>query len=1071
MQKRKEKKIRVKINIPTYVIKNTYIGGNNIYQLGFEGLNGDVELEECEDGYLVKNILDKDVLITNQNKRFNTYKYVLKYKQNELNEETELKWYRFRQDEDLVRIKELYEENYKIKKEIIDNDKIIKIGLRTPQVGAIHAILSNITNPKYKEGIVVMPTGTGKTEVMLTTFLSDEIERLIVITPSNALREQIGNKFKQLGILKKIGVINEFCKYPVIGILKKSFKSKEEEAKFFKQCNVVITSMQLVINLDAKNLNENFSHLFIDEAHHITLNKWGDIVNKFKNKIVQFTATPFRNDGKMLKGDIIYKYSLLQAQEEKYFKKINFEPVMEFDEEKADETIAEKTIEVLKKDISNGLEHIVMARVDSIKRAEQVYEIYEKIASEFNPLMINNEMNKNQRNRVLEKLYSGECKVVICVNMLGEGFDFPKLKIAAIHDPHKAISTTIQFVGRFTRTSSDKIGDATIIANISNEMTNKYMEELYSQDSDWNKIIRQTSDVLIDKEDRKIKFLQNFEGEIPEVIPLQNLYPALSMYAFKTKYKNFLIDKAIDKIKDDNIILSQNYDENVLACIEKHVGKTDWCRNEEIREVVFDLYIIYFDKNKQIVYSGTTSKNPPTEILDQCFDDLEPINGENTFKCLYNIQRLKLSTLGLNANNSGYVSYRMYAGRDVIEGISDPNKLNSYKNNLFGKGYENQDEASIGCSKKGKIWSKKIGNLLEWKEWCDLVGEKLCNPDIKVEDIIKDIPVPQDIEKLPDKTPISIEFQSDILIDNESRYIIKAEDKTAELTEVDIKLCEGIERGKIKFSIESVENDINEIFEMKITDKKAIYTTEGKNIEIKIGYKYKALTEWFKQNPPKITYADGSTLENTYYWEATANGISKFNREDIIVYDWDKTNIRKESQGVSKAEDTIQFKVIESIKGNGYNLIFDDDGSGEISDIIAIKVEDETINIDLFHCKYSKEDLPGARVGDLYEVCGQAQKSINWKTNSERLLRHILRRENLREKRNPGTSRFEVGDKNTINSLINMSRVYSSKMNVYIVQPGMSKSKATDDQLELLGVTKTWLWDMLGVKLYVIASK
>ena len=63
--------------------------------------------------------------------------------------------------------------------------------------------------------------------------------------------------------------------------------------------------------------------------------------------------------------------------------------------------------------------------------------------------------------------------------MLGEGFDFPRLKIAAIHDPHKSIATTIQFVGRFTRTSNNKIGDATIIANISNEMTNKAMEELY----------------------------------------------------------------------------------------------------------------------------------------------------------------------------------------------------------------------------------------------------------------------------------------------------------------------------------------------------------------------------------------------------------------------------------------------------------------------------------------------------------------------------------------------------------------------------------------------------------------
>lgn len=1059
------------IKVPQYIIKNSYMSGNNIFQLGFEGLNKDVELCECEDGYLLKTIFDEDILITNQNRRFKNYKYVLKYDSEELNEKTKLRWFRYIQDEDIQQIKRLYEENYKIKREIVENDNLLKVGLRTPQVGAIHAILSNITNPKYKEGIVVMPTGTGKTEVMLTTFLSEEIKRLMVITPNNALREQIGSKFKQLGILRKLGVINEKCKYPVVGVLKKGFKSKEEEADFFKQCNVVITSMQLAINLGDNNINDNFSHLFIDEAHHITLNKWGEIANKFKNKIVQFTATPFRNDGKMLKGDIIYKYSLLQAQEEKYFKTINFEPVMQFDEQRADETIAEKTVEVLKKDLKSGLDHVAMARVESIRRAEQVSEIYNKIAPEFEPLMINNELNKNERNKILDKLYGGECKIIICVNMLGEGFDFPRLKIAAIHDPHKSIATTIQFVGRFTRTSNKKIGDATIVANISNEMTNKAMEELYSQDSDWNKIIRQTSDVLVDKEDRKIKFLQNFEGEIPEIVPLQNIYPALSMYAFKTKYQNFLIDKAIEKIDNDKIRISQNYEENMLVCIEKHVGKTDWCKNEDIREVVFDLYIIYFDKVKKIIYVGTTTKNPPTEVLNKCFEDAVPINGEDIFKCLYNIQRLKLSTLGLNANNSGYVSYRMYAGRDVIEGISDPNKLNSYKNNLFGKGYENQNETSVGCSKKGKIWSKKIGNLLEWKEWCDRVGEKLCNPNIKVEEIIKDIPVPKDIEKLPDKVPVSIEFQPEILINNESRYIIKCEEKTAELTEVDIKLSNNIEKGKIKFIVESVENNINEKFEMRIVNKKAVYIKEGKALEIKSGYKYKDLVEWFELYPPKITYADGSTLENTYYLEATTKGIPKFNKEDIIVYNWDKIDIRKESQGIKKENDTIQYRVIDTIKSNGYDLIFDDDGSGEISDIIAIKVENETINIDLFHCKYSKEDLPGARIGDLYEVCGQAQKSISWKINPERLLKHMLRRENLRENKYTGASRFEVGDKNTINSLINMSRVYLTKMNIYIVQPGVSKNKVTDVQLELLGVTKAWLMDTLGVTLYVIASK
>ena len=532
------------IKIPPYIIRNNYINGNNIFQLGFKGLNADVKLYECEDGYLIKSILDQDILITNQNKRFKNYKYVLKYKTEKLNLDSELRWFRYMQHENIQQIKELYEDNYKIKKEIVNGDNIEKTGLRTPQVGAIHAILSNISNPKYKEGIVVMPTGTGKTEVMLTTFLSEEISKLLVITPSNALRKQISNKFIELGLLRKIGVINEFCKYPVVGILKKGFKSKKEENEFFKQCNVVITSMQLAINLNTDNINNNFSHLFIDEAHHITLNKWGEISSKFKNQIVQFTATPYRNDGKMLKGEIIYKYSLLQAQEEGYFKTIDFKPVMQFDEQKADETIAEKTIEILKNDTQNGLEHVAMARVDSIKRAEQVIEIYERIAPDLNPQMINNEMSKKRKDEVLNKLYMGECKVIVCVNMLGEGFDFPRLKIAAIHDPQKSIATTIQFVGRFTRTSKEKIGNATVIANISNENTNKAISELYSQDSDWNKIIRQTSDRLVEKEDKKIKFLQNFEGEIPEIIPLQNIYPALSMYAFKTHYENFLIDKS-----------------------------------------------------------------------------------------------------------------------------------------------------------------------------------------------------------------------------------------------------------------------------------------------------------------------------------------------------------------------------------------------------------------------------------------------------------------------------------------------------------------------------------------------
>ena len=55
-----------------------------------------------------------------------------------------------------------------------------------------------------------------------------------------------------------------------------------------------------------------------------------------------------------------------------------------------------------------------------------------------------------------------------------------------------------------------------------------------------------------------------------------------------------------------------------------------------------------------------------------------------------------------------------------------------------------------------------------------------------------------------------------------------------------------------------------------------------------------------------------------------------------------------------------------------------------------------SIDVELYHCKYSHESTPGQRISDLYEVCGQAQKSISWMFSSEKrtdLFTHLLRRE------------------------------------------------------------------------------
>jgi CRISPR/Cas system-associated endonuclease/helicase Cas3 len=81
----------------------------------------------------------------------------------------------------------------------------------------------------------------------------------------------------------------------------------------------------------------------------------------------------------------VFKYPLKKAQEDGYFKPINFEQVTAFNLKKADKEIAETAIRRLRAELDKG--HILMARVENVKRAEQVYELY-KSETDLKPVQL-----------------------------------------------------------------------------------------------------------------------------------------------------------------------------------------------------------------------------------------------------------------------------------------------------------------------------------------------------------------------------------------------------------------------------------------------------------------------------------------------------------------------------------------------------------------------------------------------------------------------------------------------------------------------------------------------------------
>ena len=81
-------------------------------------------------------------------------------------------------------------------------------GFRSAQLGAIFAIKSHWT-VSTSAATVVMPTGTGKTEVMIATIVSECRGKICIAVPSDLLRKQTINRFCTLGKLREIGAIND----------------------------------------------------------------------------------------------------------------------------------------------------------------------------------------------------------------------------------------------------------------------------------------------------------------------------------------------------------------------------------------------------------------------------------------------------------------------------------------------------------------------------------------------------------------------------------------------------------------------------------------------------------------------------------------------------------------------------------------------------------------------------------------------------------------------------------------------------------------------------------------------
>ncbi|MEL4480622.1 DEAD/DEAH box helicase [Acinetobacter baumannii] len=958
---------------------------------------------------------------------------------------------------------------------IEENQALGVNGLRPPQLGGIFAALGYERSDEKNAATIVMPTGTGKTETILSIVVAGKFKKTLVIVPSDALREQTKTKFVELGLLRGLGLIRPDTLNPVVSTIKHGITDKEELDKILN-ANVLIASAASLSKFSKvlfdKLINE-CTHLIVDEAHHVTASTWARIKSQFKDKSVfQFTATPFRSDGSRVEGKIIFNYPLKRAQEEGYFKPIIFYPVREFIEEKADETIAKQAISLLREDLENGFDHIVMARASSMKRAKEIFNIYSK-EKDLKPVLIDSK-TKN-KTEVLKAIRNREHKIIVCVNMLGEGFDLPQLKISAIHDPHKSINVMLQFTGRFTRTTKN-VGDAKFIANIANTSVNESLEELYKEDSDWNTVISSISSRKIKNEKEYQAFREEF-SEPSKLLDL-GLTPSISTTIYKMKFAKWRPERFSEfGSKQFQIVDSViNDEQNTLVFSVKSYLPVGWTSSRELFDESWDLYIAFYDKNTDLLFIHSSSKDGLVKRLVQLIaEDAIQVQGEYIFRALANLKRLKLQNVGLNKNKKG-LRYSMHTGTEINDQIPDIEANRATKSNIFGKGYENGQLVSVGCSYKGKIWAMDSNSLDQWIAWCKGIGTKILDDTIDTNDVMKTAMQTEELEEFPNIRVLAVEWPIEILRKNEMKIRIKAVKWEESLINCDLIFSDEQNQDvkKLHLSLRT-KYGLSKI-SMMIKDRGNVVFHSEDNLEIKIGEQSYSIDEFFDENPPTLFLTDTSIIDGGFRYYPNDNYAYKYNINNTEDWDWHGIDISVESQTVLKLKHSVQYFTIQKIM-NEYDLIIDDDDAGEVADIVAIKnINDTKLIIDLFHCKYCPKSKrggtpqPGARIDDVYQVVGQAEKSVKWFADKERLILRLMERERERLKQGKA-SRIDKGKFEDLINLAKIARYADFQLGIAIVQPAISKEKMSDDQLTVIGATAAYIEEISGVKLRVIINR
>lgn len=888
--------------------------------------------------------------------------------------------------------------------------KVQELALWNHQIDAISRILKYFTKTRTEGFLVKMPTGTGKTGVfsaLSRVALPDK--NFLIIVPSTTLKLQVIEEI-ELRFWTKLGYdVGKLAPKMILGTLPSTIEDdlKVITSKPFILVSTIQGLQQIQKNKPAEyeTLKPYINYVIFDEGHKEPAYTWSTIVREINKPTILFSATPYRNDLKVLNiaKDDFFTFSHEDGVKNKILRDIKFQKInLTVDTPTA---FVNELLSLINKNsatvTSEGIKN--PKTIIRCKTREQI-EVITKILKKLKKRVVGIHEKFPNKNNLLDSVPDSASQnnydFFVHQKQLIEGVDNPSFCHVAFFGDFSNGRELIQQIGRIIRNTDPTRNQTGYVYSVSLKQHKDQWEDYLNYDKELtstNKLFDIKDVLAVNKE---VKTLY-FEGCFRELVNVDGL-DLFDKVLLQTK-ANFYLNKAsysLSKIAEIVIKEWENRDYQILKTQEAD-DKSSFMilyivygNSPLIKSGLFieqKLAVTYFTlDDKYLTFYDSEFNNPFYN-----YQEISNLNSQRLLRVLN--EKVKLTAINLTNSDIGSNAVRTRAItsskiEDIAPYLSDhmfvPTRLEGYVKNTTGttkKRYVGVQNSRVSDHSSVRI------DTIKYLDWLRETLKPIKSTKFVLDDSLQTFlgRHATRVEAPPVAVPVSI------LLDCSTEYLddyLFDESETIEIAD----LCSEVLGNRFWISI----NDEAFQFEIRYDYKYERFYLESSELDERITLKDEkeglSFTQYLNAAQCFRIIIQGNELiyayKGFYTPSLTVTGKDKtLDLLKILVPTKTVRSIKLEkgdktypATGTTWHKDTL-FGLVARM-GNTYperllkeTFDFDylvcDDLDTEIADFIGLSEKDDRVVF--IHAKHGNASLSASA---FHDVCGQATKNLDYLT-------------------------------------------------------------------------------------------